>query len=343
MMKLSFQPPVSSFSAARNSADREKGFLFWLSVYQGIYLAKYSMLKKNTDDTRICAMWITAAILSSFFAGLTAVLAKSGIKQTDSDVATALRTAVVVIFSWLMALVSGAMPSVSRISAKSLTFLILSGAATGASWLCYFRALSIGDVNKVAPIDKSSTVLTVILAVIVFGETDRLAEKTAGTLLLACGILMMIEKKDRTGAPEKGHGYIFWAALSAVSASLTSVLAKIGIQDVDSNAGTAVRTTVVLLMSWIVVLAKKKQNFRMPCGRELAFIVLSGIATGASWLCYYYAVKHGILSVVTPIDKMSILFTVVFSRIFFGERLSPKAAAGLGLMTAGTLIMTVAM
>ncbi len=301
------------------------------------------MLKKNTDDTRICAMWITAAILSSFFAGLTAVLAKSGIKQTDSDVATALRTAVVVIFSWLMALVSGAMPPVSRISAKTLTFLILSGAATGTSWLCYFRALSIGDVNKVAPIDKSSTVLTVILAVIVFGETDRLAEKTAGTLLLACGILMMIEKKDRTGAPEKGHGYIFWAALSAVSASLTSVLAKIGIQDVDSNAGTALRTTVVLLMSWIVVLAKKKQNFRMPCGRELAFIVISGIATGASWLCYYYAVKHGILSVVTPIDKMSILFTVVFSRIFFDERLSPKAAAGLGLMTAGTLIMTVAM
>lgn len=286
-------------------------------------------------------MWLAMAILSAFFAGVTAILAKCGIRHTDSDVATAIRTAVVLVVSWLMVLVVGSAPGIRAITAKSLTFLVLSGLATGASWICYFRALSMGDVNKVVPIDKSSTILSVLLAIAVFHETQHLAVKLLGTAALAVGIFLMIQKKDSQGA-QKNRQWVLYAVLSAVFAALTSILAKIGITGVESNLGTAIRTGVVLVMAWAIVFAKGKQGqVKTICKRELVFIILSGLATGASWLCYYYAIQNGVVSVVVPIDKLSIVVTVLFSYVVFREKLTPKAFAGLCLMVAGTIAMAV--
>ena len=287
-------------------------------------------------------MWIAAAVLSAFFAGVTSILAKCGIRHTDSDVATALRTVVVLAFSWLMVLVAGSAGGITTLSGRSLLFLILSGLATGASWLCYFKALSIGDVNKVVPVDKSSTVLTVLLAILLFHETTNLPVKLAGTALLLAGALLMVERKPSAPAASQGLSWLPWAVGSAVFAALTSILAKVGISGVESNLGTAIRTGVVLVMAWGIVLLKGKQHqVRTIDRREAGFIALSGVATGASWLCYYYAIQHGVVSVVVPIDKMSILVSVGFSRVFLGERLSRRAALGLGLMAAGALAMAI--
>lgn len=286
-------------------------------------------------------MWLIAAILSAVFAGLTSILAKCGIKKTDSDVATALRTVVVLAFSWVMVLIVGSAPTITEIAPKSLLFLILSGFATGASWICYFRALSLGNVNKVVPIDKSSTVLTVLLAIILFGETNHLAVKLIGTAFLAVGIFLMIEKKD-VGAKETRALWLPYAVGSAVFAALTSILAKIGISGVESNLGTAIRTGVVLLMAWVIVIAKGKlPALRSLDRKELGFIALSGLATGGSWLCYYYAIQNGIVSVVVPIDKLSIVVSILFSYIVFKEKLGKKAFAGLALMIVGTLGMAI--
>ena len=284
-------------------------------------------------------IWLAMAVISAFFAGLTSILAKCGIKKTDSDLATALRTIVVLAFSWIMVFVVGSYGTLTEISEKSLVFLILSGLATGASWICYFKALSVGDINKVVPIDKSSTVLTVLLAIIFFGETSNLAVKLMATAVLAVGIFLMVEKKQ-TEQKQERKSWMVYAVLSAVFAALTSILAKAGIAGVESNLGTAIRTGVVLVMAWIIVFAKGKQK-GISCidKRELLFIALSGIATGASWLCYYYAIQNGIVSVVVPIDKLSILVTVAFSYFVFKEKLSKKAMLGLGFMVVGTLLM----
>lgn len=286
-------------------------------------------------------MWLTAAVFSAVFAALTAILAKCGIRKTDSDVATAIRTAVVLVFSWIMVFISGSAGSISQISAKSLIFLTLSGIATGASWICYFKALSLGDVNKVVPIDKSSTVLTVLLAIICFGETEHLAVKLIGTALLGVGTLLMVEKKQ-TENSASGKGYLLYAVGSAVFAAATSILAKVGISGVESNLATAIRTAVVLVMAWLIVIIKGKLlQLKMLDKKELGFIALSGLATGGSWLCYYYAIQNGVVSVVVPIDKMSLLPTVIFSYFVFKEKLSKKAALGLTLMLAGTLAMAI--
>ena len=286
-------------------------------------------------------MWLLMAVLSAVFAGLTSVLAKCGIKKTDSDLATALRTIVVLLFSWVMVFVKGSAGTITDISLRSLIFLVLSGLATGASWICYFKALSIGDVNKVVPIDKSSTILTVILAIILFGEINNLHIKLIGTALLAVGIFLMIEKKQTEQKSEKGP-WMLYAVLSAVFAALTSVLAKVGIENVESNLATAIRTCVVLIMAWAIVFAKgKDKGLKTLDKRELLFISLSGLATGGSWLCYYYAIQNGIVSVVVPIDKMSILLAVAFSFIFFKEKLTLKSLIGLGLMLTGTLVMAI--
>lgn len=286
-------------------------------------------------------MWLTAAVFSAVFAALTAILAKCGIRKTDSDVATAIRTAVVLVFSWIMVLISGSAGSISQISAKSLIFLTLSGIATGASWICYFKALSLGDVNKVVPIDKSSTVLTVLLAIICFGETEHLAVKLIGTALLGVGTLLMVEKKQ-TENSASGKGYLLYAVGSAVFAAATSILAKVGISGVESNLATAIRTAVVLVMAWLTVIIKGKlPQLKTLDKKELGFIALSGLATGGSWLCYYYAIQNGAVSVVVPIDKMSLLPTVIFSYFVFKEKLSKKAALGLALMLAGTVVMAI--
>ena len=287
-------------------------------------------------------MWIVYAVGSSFFAGITSILAKCGIRETDSNVATAIRTVVVLIFSWLMVFLTDAWAGIGQITGKTMLFLILSGLATGASWLCYFRALQTGDINKVVPIDKSSTVLTILLAFIFLHEGVTPA-KIAAVFLIGAGTMLMISNKEAADGSGRGGGsWIVFASLSAVFASLTAILGKIGITGVDSNLGTAIRTTVVLFMAWIMVFVTGRQHeIRKIRRNELFFIVLSGLATGASWLCYYRALQDGAASVVVPIDKLSILVTIAFSRIVFHEKLSKKAGAGVVLITAGTVMLAV--
>lgn len=286
-------------------------------------------------------MWIIAAIFSAVFAGLTAILAKCGIRKTNSDLATAMRTVIVLIFAAVMVLVVGSGSTITQIEGKSWLFLIFSGLATGASWICYFKALSLGDVNKVVPIDKSSTIISVLLAIVIFGETANFPIKLIGTALIGIGTFMMIEKKASV-SETKSRGWLVYAILSAVFAALTSVLAKIGITGVESNLATAIRTAVVLIMAWGIVFVKgEHKDIHSIDRKELHFIALSGLATGGSWLCYYYAVQNGELSIVVPIDKMSILLTVLFSWGFLKERLQKKSVVGLCLMCIGTLLMTV--
>ena len=287
-------------------------------------------------------MWLFYAAGSAFFAGVTLILAKCGIRKTDSTVATAVRTVVVLIFSWIMVLVSGSFDQITSISSYTFLFLVLSGAATGASWLCYFKALQSGDINKVVPIDKSSTVLTIILALIFLHEGISLP-KTVAVIAIAVGILLMIERKDVEETKKTGRGgWFLYAAGSAFFASLTAILGKVGISGVESNLGTAIRTCVVIIMAWGMVFVTGKQREVMRIGKkELAFICLSGVATGASWLCYYRALQEGPASIVAPVDKLSVLVTVAFSYFVFGEKLRTKEAAGLALLTAGTVAMAV--
>lgn len=286
-------------------------------------------------------MWFWFAAGSAFFAGITSVLAKCGIRKTDSDIAAAIRTAVVLIFAWIMAALTGTPGAIAGIRAGTFLFLILSGIATGASWLCYFKALQLGDVNKVVPVDKFSTVLTILLAFFILGEEVNLW-KLAAVSGIGIGTFLMIQKKEGIRAPGTGKSWFVYAALSAVFASLTSILGKIGISGVDSNLGTAIRTAVVLVMAWLVVFIKgKQQEVKKVEKKELAFIVLSGLATGASWLCYYRALQTGPASVIVPVDKLSILVSIAFSYVVFKERLSRKAFTGLILIVAGTLVMLV--
>lgn len=287
-------------------------------------------------------MWIFYAISSAFFAGITSILAKCGIRKTDSDVATAIRTVVVLLFSWLMVLITGTWEGITGIDGKTLLFLVLSGLATGASWLCYFHALQKGDINKVVPIDKSSTVLTILLALIFLHEGITW-EKAVSLVLIGMGTLLMVTKKEsKTDTDGQGGGWLVYAVLSAVFASLTAILGKIGITGIDSNLGTAIRTTVVLVMAWGMVLITGKQREVKQIGKkELAYIGLSGLATGASWLCYYRALQDGPASVVVPIDKLSILVTIAFSWIVFHEKLTKKAALGVVCITAGTVLLAV--
>lgn len=285
-------------------------------------------------------MWIMFALGSALFAGLTAILAKCGIRNTDSNVATALRTIVVLAFSWLMVFVTGAQSGMSSISVKTMVFLVLSGVATGASWLCYFKALQLGNVNKVTPIDKSSTVLTMLLAFVLLGE-ELTWMKVVAMVSIGIGTYMMIQKKQAE-AKQEDKKWLLYAIGSAVFASLTSILGKIGISDINSNLGTAIRTIVVLVMAWIVVFVTRKQHTIKDIDKKSwIFLVLSGFATGGSWLCYYRALQTGPASVVVPIDKLSVLVTIAFSYIVFREKLAVKAGIGLVLIVAGTLLLLI--
>lgn len=287
-------------------------------------------------------MWVAFAFGSAIFAGLTSILAKCGIKKTDSNVATAIRTIVVLIFSWIMVFVVGAQGQITSVETKTWIFLIMSGLATGASWLCYFRALQLGDVNKVVPIDKSSTILTMLLAFIFLREEISLLKFICVVLIGAGTFLMITRKEQEAPVKQKGHSWFLYALLSAVFASLTSILGKAGMENINSNLGTAIRTVVVLLMAWVVVFVTGKQNtLHQIEKKELGFICLSGIATGASWLCYYKALQDGPASVVVPIDKLSILVTILFSYLVFHEKLGRKARIGLILIVAGTFLMLV--
>ena len=286
-------------------------------------------------------MWILFSLLSALFAGMTAILAKIGIVNTDSTVATAIRTIIVLIFSWLMVFVTGSQNTIFDIETKTIIFLILSGIATGASWLCYFKALQLGDVNKVTPIDKSSTVLTMILAVIILGEKLTIA-KLIGIIAIGTGTYMMITKKSFEKAEKSNGKWIMYAVLSAVFASLTSILGKIGIVGTESNLGTAIRTIVVLFMAWIIVFLRKKQNeIKNIDKKSWIFICLSGMTTGLSWLCYYKALQTGEACVVVPVDKLSILITVAFSYFVLKEKLTKKSFAGLLIIAGGTMTLLI--
>lgn len=296
-------------------------------------------------------MWILLAFLSALFAGLTSVLAKIGLKNTDSNVATALRTVVVVIFSWLLVFISGSVWSIGDITLSALFFLILSGLATGASWICYFRALQLGSVNKVVPIDKSSTILSMLFAISILGETDNLPVKIIGLLLIGTGTFMMVAQgnsgqavsgKDDNMKKRFLGSWLVFAVLSAVFAAMTSILGKIGIENVDSNLGTAIRTLIVLIMAWVVVFMQKKQHsIREITFKSWLFILFSGLATGLSWLCYYKALQDGEASIVVPIDKLSILVTAFFAVFVLKEKMSKKALLGLAVLTAGTLVLLI--
>lgn len=281
-------------------------------------------------------MWLFFALGSAFFAGITAVLAKIGIENVNSTLATALRTVVVLAFSWLMVFVVGSQGGIAQISGTALLFLMLSGLSTGASWLCYFKALQLGDVNKVAPIDKSSTVLTILLAFIFLGEPVSIPQ-ALGVVGIGVGTLLMIAKKEVEDGKPHSKAWLVYAFLSAVFASLTSIFGKIGVENVESNLGTAIRTIVVLVMAWVMVFVTGEQKGIRSIGKKSwVFLFLSGITTGLSWLCYYRALQDGPASVVVPIDKLSILVTIVFSWIVLKEKLTPKAAVGLVLILAGT-------
>lgn len=287
-------------------------------------------------------MWMIYAVGSSFFAGITAILAKCGIRKTDSNVATAIRTVIVLLFSWLMVLITGTGGQIRQMDGRTFLFLVLSGLATGVSWLCYFRALQKGDINKVVPIDKSSTVLTVLLALI-FLQEGISGVKILSVLLIGGGTMLMLDKKDmETNAQKQSGGWMIYAVLSAVFASLTAILGKIGIAGIDSNLGTAIRTTVVLVMAWLMVFFTGKQReIRKIEKKELVFICLSGLATGASWMCYYRALQNGPASVVVPIDKLSILVTIAFSWMVFHEKLAKKSMLGVACMTFGTVLLAI--
>ena len=286
-------------------------------------------------------MWILYAFGSAFFAGATSILAKIGVKDIDSHVATAIRTIVVLIFSWIMVFIVGSQGTIGNISGKALTFLILSGFATGASWLCYFKALQLGDVNKVVPIDKSSIILTMVLAFIFLGENITI-NMVVGMIGIGIGTYLMIQKKESIEKVVKGKAWLVYALLSAIFASLTSILGKVGIENVESNLGTAIRTIVVLIMAWIIVFVTKKQSdVKKIDKKSLLFLILSGIATGASWLCYYKALQDGLASIVVPIDKLSILVTILFAYVFLKEKLSKKSIVGLVLIVVGTLILLI--
>lgn len=281
-------------------------------------------------------MWLFFALGSAFFAGITAVLAKIGIENVNSTLATALRTVVVLAFSWLMVFVVGSQGGIAQISGTTLLFLVLSGLSTGASWLCYFKALQLGNVNKVAPIDKSSTVLTILLAFIFLGEPVSIPQ-ALGVVGIGVGTLLMIAKKEVEDGKPHSKAWLVYAFLSAVFASLTSIFGKIGVENVESNLGTAIRTIVVLVMAWVMVFVTGEQKGIRSIGKKSwVFLFLSGITTGLSWLCYYRALQDGPASVVVPIDKLSILVTIVFSWIVLKEKLTPKAAVGLVLILAGT-------
>ncbi|HIS76252.1 MAG TPA: EamA family transporter [Candidatus Merdivicinus excrementipullorum] len=281
-------------------------------------------------------LWLCFAVGSAFFAGITAVLAKIGIQKINSTLATAIRTVVVLVFSWLMVFIAGSQDQISQITGKTLCFLVLSGLSTGASWLCYFKALQLGDVNKVAPIDKSSTVLTILLAFILLGEPISIPQ-VFGVLGIGIGTLLMITKKETEEGKPQNKSWLLFAFLSAVFASLTSIFGKIGVENVESNLGTAIRTVVVLVMAWLMVFVEGQQKGIKTINRKSwVFLFLSGITTGLSWLCYYRALQDGPASIVVPIDKLSILVTIIFSGVVLKERLSRKAGVGLLLILAGT-------
>lgn len=288
-------------------------------------------------------MWFAMSLLSAFFAGITTILAKCGIKYTSSNLATAIRTFSILIFSTLIVVLSGAFRDIPLITFKDIIYLVLSGIVTGISWILYFKALSIGNVNKVVAIDKSGTVLSILFAIVLFNETNNLLYKIVSIVFILIGTIIMVYKKEVKGSSNTNKSWIIYAIFSTIFASLTSILGKFGVSNIDSNLGTAIRTIVILIISWLIVFVTGEyKEIRTINRKELIFILLSGASTGASWLCYYYAIKYGIVSLVIPIDKLSILVSIIFSYIVFKEKLNIRELIGLILIVTGTIVMAVA-
>ena len=287
-------------------------------------------------------MWVIFAFGSAFFAGLTSILAKCGINKTDSTIATAIRTIVVLFFSWIIVFIVGSQSTISTVDIKTWVFLILSGFTTGASWLCFFRALQLGSINKVVSIDKFSTVLTIIMAIIFLREGITWI-KVVSIIVITIGTYLMIQKENINYEEKpKSKKWLVYAFFSALFASLTTILGKVGINGIESNLGTAIRTGVVLIMAWgMVFITRKQNNIRVIPKKELMFICLSGLATGISWLCYYKALQGGPACAVSPIDKLSIIVTIIFSYFVFKEKLQKKAIIGLSLIVIGTLAILI--
>ena len=299
--------------------------------------------------------WLIFAAGAAIFAAMTTILAKIGLKNVDSHLATAIRTMVVLVFAWLMVFIVGSQREIWQTDSRTWVFLILSGLAAGGSWLCFFRALQLGNVNRVVPIDKSSTIMTMILAFIFLSEPMG-AVTVVGMGLMAVGTWLMIEFKKSAAmqaqpvAQSSGQdivqsnthnrkSWIFFALLAAVFASLTAILGRVGIVNIEANLGTAIRTMAVVPMSWLMVFITKGQSKIKSIDRNSwVFLILSGVATGASWLLFYRALQLGSASLVVPVDKLSIVLTMGFARVFLGERFSKRSLAGLVLLTVGTLL-----
>lgn len=290
-------------------------------------------------------MSIILALLAALFASFTAILAKIGIEKVDSNLATAVRTVVVVIMAYLMVAITGQTDSIFNISMKSYIFLILSGLTTGMSWLCFFKAIQIGDVSKVVPIDKASVVLTILLSFIILGEPAT-AFVVSGGIIISIGTFVLIGKEKKNDRKKKKgfntKSYIFLAVLSAVFAALTNILAKIGIEDVDSNVATFIRTVVIILFAWgIVFFQGTFKELKNISKKSYLFLLLSGAATGLSWLCYFAALALGKVSIVNPIDKFSVVLTMVLSFIILKEKPTKNTIAGAILITIGTALLII--
>lgn len=287
-------------------------------------------------------MSIVLAILAAVFAALTSILAKIGIKNVDSNLATAIRTIVVVIMALIVVLITGQFHAVFDVEGQALIFIVLSGITTGLSWLFFFKALQIGDVSKVVSIDKSSIVMTIILSFIILQEpTTPLV--IAGGVIIAIGTFLLIGKNN-SGKKEKfSQSYIFLAILGAVFAALTSILAKIGINnEVDSNVATFIRTIVIIIFAWAIVFFQGTvKQMKDITKKSYLFLGLSGMATGFSWLCYFAAIAIGKVSVVAPIDKFSVVITIILSFFILKEKPTRNTMFGAIVITVGTVLLIV--
>jgi len=284
-------------------------------------------------------LWFLYAIGAAIFAGLTTVLAKIGVKEVDSHLATAIRTMVVIVFSWGIVFFVGSQDGIRHIGGVTWVFLILSGLATGGAWLCRFRALKLGNVNKVTPITKTSTILTMILAFIFLREPLGLVT-VIGMIMMGTGTWLMLElKKGAAAENSSGKGWLFYAALSAIFASLVAILGSVGVADMDANLWTAIRTVVVAVLSWVMVYTTGgPKGIKNINTKSWVFLVLSGVATGMSWIFFYHALQIGNASLVVPIDQLSILITMGFAGWFLGEKFSRQSLIGLALLATGILL-----
>ena len=303
-------------------------------------------------------MWLAAAFLSAVFSAMATLLIKQFVKETDSTLATALRTGVVLVIAWIIAAQAGALRDICAISRKCLLYIVLSGVSTALSWLFYYRALTKGDADKVMAIEKSSILVTLSAAVVLFGEHSHLPVKLTGMCVIAAGLYLLLkpaaseQEAARSPAPKTdSSGWLPYAFLAAMFSALNTIFAKLGVTGMSSSLATALNTSVVLPVVWAVVLLEAKTGFGRErnskslfstvSGKEAFWIAVSGLTTGICWLCYYYAVKYGPITVVVPVNKLSVPIAVLYSHFVFGEQMKPRERAGMTGIVCGMLAVAV--